>query len=477
MLNTASSPSATASNGDSPSARVANEPAPLTGVLPRAALPTARITPEGRFVLGKVSFPAESIADSLRMAGKLSNAMRTYFQGASDINLVISDGAVIKPAGSEDIHAAWASLDDVFGDQEFRRDIHPWMVALGGSSKERVLDASELMKLRDLLRMGAKIATACCAVDETLANRRDERPVTRRALDWVARRKDPVMQATKDYLRKQPFLDYHPQFLRIELDKWAQRIDLRSDGSPLVQIVCGREALARRVLESGPYSREVRLAGGVISSRLEVKDEQSGGVVLQSEHSLKNLYSILSLAQSASQLLQVLDRQRVDLARLCSMSNRESFIGMSLCLTKILPQTHLRFESVDSWAPRFDVTQSQALSGEDVAELGALLLDAEAVLYTVSHLQAALLGEGRESLWRSRWAKAMNDKECRAALRLLNERPTPLTCNCDEAGEVAATAALILGYSSDERTAALWNIPESPLQSFAWILETGHVSS
>ena len=442
-----------------------------TGTLPRAELPTARVTPEGRFVLGKVSFPAESIAESLRTAGKLSTAMRSYFQGPNDINRLIPDGSVVKPAGAEDMHAAWASLDDVFGEGEFRRDIHPWMLILADSSKERVIEAPELMKLRDLLRMGARIATACCAIDETLLNRRDERPVARKAFDWVTRRVDPLWHATQSYLRVQPLQDYHPQFLRIELDKWAQRIDLRKDGSPLVRLVCEREALARQVLESGPYRREVSLAKGVISSRLEVRDEKSGGTVLQAEHKLKELYSILALARSGSKLLQGLESQGVNLARLCALSSRESFVGMSLCLTKISPQTHIRIDSVDSWASRFDTQHVNVLSAEDVAELGALLLDAEAVLYTVSHLQAALLGEGRVAFWRSMWTKATTDKECRAALRLVDQQPSPLTCNCDEAGEVAATAALVLGYSSDERTGASWSIPESPLQSFAWILD------
>jgi hypothetical protein len=399
--------------------------------------------------------------------------MRTYLQGVNDLDVLIPDGSVVKPPGSEDIHAAWASLNDVFGEGQFRRDIQPWMVLLAGSTKDRVLRPEELMQLRDLLRTGARIATACCALDDTLSLRAQNRTVTQRAFDWFARRTNATFQATERYLHARPFQDYHPQFLRIELDKWAQRIDLRTDGSPLVFMVCEREALARKVLDSGPYHREVSLKEGVVCSRLVVRDERDGSVVLESEHKVKELFSILSLAQSASQLLQDLQKEGVDIARLCAMSHRDAFVGMSLCLTKISPQTHIHLDSVDFWAPRFDVQRSSALSYQDVAELGALLLDAEAVLYTVSHLREALFRDSNVSLWLSKWKRGIYDKECRAALRLVNERRPPLDCNCDQAGEIAATAALILGYSSDERVGSSWNVPESPLQSVAWILDNG----
>lgn len=456
--------------------RASQEASPREGILPPVGLETARITPEGRLVLGKVSFPGESIAECLRSASKLSTAMRSYFQEANHLGFLIPDGAVVKLPGSEDMYAAWASLDDVFGEGEFRRDIHPWMVALSGSAKERVLQPAELMQLRDLLRMGARIATACCAIDETIAHRQASRSVVGKAIDWF-RRSDSTVRATDVYLQTQPFQDYHPHFLRIELDKWAQRIDLRRDGSPLVRLVCEREAVARKVIDSGSYAREVVLADGVVSSRLTVRDDRAGHIILQSEHHLRNLYSILSVAKSASGLIQNLERQGVNLVRLCSLSHRGSFVGMSRCVTQLYPQTHIRLDAVESWAPRFDVRESQALSAEEVAELGAILLDAEAVLYTLSHLQQAVLGEEQESLWRSKWTKATNDKEYRAALALVNQRPSPLECDCIEAGEVAATAALILGYSSDERTGASWHIPESPLQSFAWIIDNGTSSS
>ena len=452
-------------------------PAALRGTLPSAESRTARITADGRLVIGKVSFSAESVAECLRSAGKLSAAMRSYFQGPNEFNILIPDDTVVLPLASENMSAAMTSLDDVFGDGLFCKEIHPWEVALRGSVKERILKPAELMELRKLLRMGAQIATACCGVDETMVHRHASASNVRKSLDVLYRLASPTANATARYLQKQPFKEYDPHFLRLELDKWAQRIELRRDGSPIVYCISEREAVARKIFEAGPCIRTVSLTDGAIVSSLTVRQEGTGVIILDSRYRLNDLYSILSLAKTASNLLQDLDHQGVDLVRLCSLADRDSFLRISRCVKSVFPHTHIRLDGIDTWAPRFDVGKSEVLSTVDVAELAALLLDAEAVLFTVSHLQAAVLGEENESLWRSKWTRAKNDKEYRTALALVSAKPAPLECQCDEAAETAASAALILGYSSEERTGDLRNIPQSPLQSIAWMLDQRGSSS
>lgn len=446
-------------------------PTVIAGSLPPVEPAVARITAEGRLVLGTVSFPAEAVAASLQGAGKLSSAIKAYFQRPDDVALLVSESVIVEPKIAGRRAAAVATLKEVCTSDVFRQSIYPWEVALGSFVKERTLPPEELIQLRALLRQGAEIASACSVIDDAIAYHYQSRSFIRKALDRFSHPSNPAARAIENYLQKQPFRIHDPHFLRIELDKWAQRIDLRDDGFQVVRAVCEHEAAAREILEAGPYTRVVSLAGGVVLSSLAVRDKYTGRVVFNSEQRLEGLYSILSLAKSASGLLQGLESSGVDLARLCSFSNRDASIAISSCAKKISPRTHSRLDEVDSWAARFDVSESQVLSVVDIAELGALLLDAEAVLYTVGQLQGALFGDQLESLWRSKWTKAKSDNEIRTALSLLNEKPAPFGCDCKEAGEAAASAALVLGYSSDERTGDFRVTPESPLQSIAWLMQ------
>jgi len=339
------------------------------------------------------------------------------------------------------------------------------------------LSTGELQTIRALLMLGARLATVCAGLDDAMGGALEYRSLLQRGKDWVFDRAGSVRLSDRriqDKLLPMPFEEYHVRSRRIDADLMAQRIELRDDGSLPVRVVCSAEHQAAEILSQGKLTRSIYLSQGAIEGRLVVlkgSGEDSPDSTLYSAiHRIEDVFSALKLGQAASHLVDSMRRDGVDLVRLCQFIDRPVAMGLKVCLEALPVQAHTRLSDVDEWAPLFDAPRSRQLRDDERSDLGTLLLDAEICLNVVGHLQSATQDPDSNSLWRKLWAASLRDREVKAAQRLVNNPPPPMTCDCSGAAGVASSAAMLLGYHAEDRVGAAWRVPENPVVSLAWAL-------
>ncbi len=254
----------------------------------------------------------------------------------------------------------------------------------------------------------------------------------------------------------------------------AQRIELRDDGSLPVRVAGSAERQAAEILSQGKLARSTCLSQGAIEGSLVVRKGSGEGspdsTLYSAIHRIEDVFSALKLGQAASRLVDSMRRDSVDLVRLCQFIDRPVAMGLKVCLEALPVQVHTRLSDVDEWAPLFDVPRSRQLTDDERNELGTLLLDAEICLNVVGHLQSVTQDPDSKSLWHKLWAASLRDREVKAAQRLVNSPPPPMTCDCAGAAGVASSAAMLLGYHAEDRVGAAWRVPENPVVSLAWAL-------
>lgn len=339
------------------------------------------------------------------------------------------------------------------------------------------LSTGELETIRNLLITGARLATVCAGVDAAMWNGLQYRSLLERGKDWVFDRAGSVRLSDSRIQAKllpMPFEEFDVRSRRIDVDLMAQRIELRDDGSLPVRVVCSAEHQAAEILSQGKLTRSIHLSQGAIEGRLVVRkgsgEDSPDSKLYSGIHRMEDIFSALKLGQAASHLVDSMRREGIDLVRLCQFIDRPVAMGLKGCLEALPVQVHTRLADVDEWATLFDAPRSRQLREDERSDLGTLLLDAEICLNVVGHLQSVTQNSDSKSLWRKLWAASLRDREVKAAQRLVNDPPRPMTCDCAGAAGVASSAAMLLGYHAEDRVGAAWRVPENPVVSLAWAL-------
>lgn len=464
------------------SAAQAPQPAePLGGVLPsvgpyhapdHASAPSdAVVTKDGMLHIGAFTLSLDAMTRSLGMIAKMCKRIPDTFPTESALCNVLPDGNIPVPASSLPFSEAFEGFKRAMAGTVRDIDFLRCQRKLEGLSVDKGLSREELLDIRGLLIEGARIATTCTGIDDGFERALSYRSMLQRGRDWIVDRAgsanlfDPRIQ---NKLQVMPFEAFNPQSLRIGVDLLAQRIELRDDGSPVVRDVCKVEYAAAELLEQGVLSRTTTLSRGGIDAHVCVSSEHRR--LFSGTSRVNDVFSALQLGQSASRLISSLTSQSVDLVRLCKFVDRSSATGLQVCLEALPTQAHIRLSDVDEWAPCFEAEPRKALSDNERHDLGALLLDAEVCLFIVGHLRAVCSGKENEAFWRRLWSVGIKDLDVRAARDLVNDAPALFSCDCAGAQSVVSSAAMMLGFTGEDRSGAGWRVPENSVASLAWAM-------
>lgn len=450
---------------------------PLAGVLPTdrsycsSGSSGGVVTKDGRLQVGAFTLSLDAMMRHLGTSAQLCKRIPEIFPNEEVLSKVLPGGGIPIPLGSLEFSEAYQAVKRVMVGEVRDIDFVRCKRTIESVSEERGLSLEELIQIRSLLIEGARIATACTGIDEALDRALSYRSIVQRGRDWVVDRAgstnllDPRIRSK---LQVMPFEEFNPRSLRIGLDLMAQRIQLRGDGSPAVREVCKVECAAAELLQQGLLSRKATLSDGGIEGHFLVASAH--GAIFSELHRVEDVFSALRLGQSASRMIAALSDKNVDLVRLCRFVNRSSAIGVQTCLESLTPQAHLRLSDLDEWAPRFESGFQGILSHEERHDLGALLLDAEVCLLIADHLRAVCTGVDNAAFWRSLWTAGASDRDVRAGRELVNHAPTVFSCDCAGAQSVVSSAAMLLGFTGEDRSGAGWRVPENSVVSLAWAM-------
>lgn len=454
-------------------------PSLLEGTLPRPPSPEALerhgvIAPDGSLCVGLFKLPVEMMSSRLRDTARLTDRIPKAFPTVHQLQRVLIDSNIRIPPAALDFPAAFAT---------FKRAMDGDLRGVHFTDTARTLDRlavgqsvspTEISALRSTLLEAAHIATVCVGIDATHFEALNYRSRLQRGKDWLVDKVgatkvgDPRIHAR---LTSMLFEDLSPMEIRVDTDVWAQRLSLSSDGSTLVRTLCAAEHNVADVLSSGSFERVVRSSAGDLKGNFVLSSSDASAPVFAVEHTIRDVFAALQLGQSASRLLTELDGRKVDLVRLCRFVDRETALGVRSNVNRLSPQAHARLGDVDAWAERFDSPGVHVFSDEERHELAILLLDAELCLNAVGHLQNVVVAEERRSFWRGLWPASVRDREVSCALELVNTLPAPLSNDCQGAATVVTNAAMLLGFSGEDRgKGAGWRVPENPLASLTWAL-------
>jgi hypothetical protein len=429
------------------------------------------ISGEGRLTVGKIEIPVEKLSHDLHRFTKLCGAIKKFFKSAESLKSFLECVKPTPPQSSASLPTSLEALREVLVQGDIEGRAYTWRRVLDAGTGKRALSESELQDLRTVLTTATFITTAVCAIDQGVESR---------AVSALSR----VLEIAKAYLtvppslldryqKEAPFDAHEPQYLRLDLDKWAQRLRLGDEGSPVIRLICKAEVVAARVLESGRLERE----SCIKDSRLVVQSfvRQPGGdrIAFAAESTIPHLYSVLMLAQSASRLIEDMNREGVDLVRMCRLANRRVAVEMQVHIRSIPEAALSRLSDLSEWAPRFDVRASSVLSAEESADLAVLLLDAEALHRVMDALKGVLAQPWSERWWHSRWSDAISDRDVKAALRLIQLKGAMLECDFAMTADLARSGSLALGYSPEDRMGSAWRVPENQVHSLAWVFSRG----
>jgi hypothetical protein len=429
------------------------------------------VTKDGRLQIGAFTLSLDVMIRSLGVIAKMCKRIPEKFPTESALGAVLPGGNIPIPMGSLQFSEAFDGFKRAMAGTVRDIDFVRCQRKLEDLSPDKGLSRQELLDLRGMLIEGARIATTCTGIDDALERALSYRSMLQRGRDWIVDRAgstnllDPRIQSR---LQVMPFESFNPRALRIGFDLMAQRIELRDDGSPAVRDVCRVECAAAELLEQGVLSRTATVSRGGIEAHVGVSSKH--GQLFSEIHRVNEVFSALQLGCSASRLISSLARQNVDIVRLCKFVDRSSAMGVQACLEALPPQTHIRLAGLDEWAPRFEAGARKVVSDDERHDLGVLLLDAEVCLFIVSHLRAVCSGEQNEAFWRSLWSVGIKDRDVRAARELVNSAPSLFSCDCAGAQSVVSNAAMMLGFTGEDRSGAAWRVPENSVVSLAWAM-------
>ncbi len=429
------------------------------------------ISGEGRLLVGKIEIPVEKLSNDLHRFTRLCGAIKGFFKSAQSLTSFMESVKPQSPQSSAPLPPSLEALKGLFVQGNIEGRAYTWRRVLDTGAGKRVLSEGELDDLRAVLTEAMLLTTAVCALDQGVENR---------AVSVFSR----MFEITKAYLKvppslldryqkEVPFDGHGPNHLRLELDKWAQRIRLGDDGSPMIRLVCKAEGIAAGVLELGRLERESRIKDSQLLVQSAVRQPGDDWVAFAAESTIPHLYSVLMLAQSATRLIEEMNKEGVDLVRMCRMASRVVGMEMQVRLSSITEATLSRFSDLSDWAPRFDTRASASLSADESADLAVLLLDAESLLRVMDALKGVLAQPWCERWWRSRWSDAISDRDVKAALRLMQLKGALLECDFAMTADLARSGSLALGYSPEDRIGSAWRVPENQVHSLAWIFSRG----
>lgn len=453
-------------------------PSLAEGVLPTIPLPApsdlhGTLAPDGSLCVGLFKLPLEIMSARLRDAARLTDRIPRVFPTVDRLQGALIDSDIRVPPGSMNFPSAFATFRRAMEGSLRGSSFTDMARALEHLSVGQVVAPPDISRLREVLVEAAQVATVCVGIDASHYDALNHRSPLQRGKDWLVdkigamKAHDPRIRAR---LTLMPFEDLSPTEIRVDMDVWAQRLSLAGDGSRLVRSVCAAEHHVADMLHRGSFEREVRSCQGGLRGMFTFSCGDSDGPFTV-EHTITDVFAALQLGQSASRLLAHLHDQKVDLSRLCRFVDRESATGLGANLRRLSPQVHYRLDDVAEWAERFDVSADHVLSDEERHDLAVLLLDAEICLYAVCHLHHSVAGEVRRAFWRSMWPASVHDREVSHGIELANALPAPLLNDCHGAAQVVTNAAMLLGFSGEDRGGgAMWRIPENPLASATWAI-------
>ena len=429
----------------------------------------AVMTNDGRLQIGAFTLSLDAMIRNLGVAAKLCKRIPERFPKEAALSQMFPHETMSVRLSALQFSEAYEGFKRAMSGAVRDIDFVRCKRKLEGLSTKVGLSREEVLEVRTLLLEGARIATVCAVIDDALNHALSYRTMLQRGRDWIVDRAgstnllDPRI---RNRLHLLPFEDFNPESLRIELDLMAQRMELRHDGSPVVRDACRVECVAAALLEQGALSRTATLSRGGVETRVQVSSARD--CLFSEMHRVNDVFSALQLGRSASRLISSLTNQNVDLVRLCKFVDRSSALGVKAYLESLPSHTHSRLSDLDEWAPRFEGESRKVLSDDERHDLAALLLDAEVCLFVVGHLRAVCSGDENEAFWRSLWSVGINDRDVRAARELVNDPPPLFTCDSEGAQSVVSNAAMMLGFTAEDRSGAGWRVPENPVVSLAW---------
>lgn len=445
--------------------------------IPRPSIASPRpaaLSPDGSLTIGHFRIPAERLSDRLRDAGRLTERVARLFPSISALERALGNDSIQVPSASINFARAFETFKRAMDGS--LRGFHFMDIAraVDRLSVKQEIPASFLGELRNTLIDAARVATVCAAIDQTYFGAMSHRSPLERARDWFIDRcrnlkiGDPRIRAR---LTPAVFEELYPNVLRVDADLWAQRIALSDDGSPEVRRICASEHHVAEVLSQGSLERSVSLARGGMEGQLKVGSESVPASVLSAEFRIESVLAALQLGQSASRLLTELEKQRIDLVRMCRVVDRHAALGVKANLARLSREAHARLDDFDDWAGRFEAHESHPLTREERHDVAVLLLDAEICLYIAGYVQSVVSGSERRSFWGGLWSASLSDREVRCGMNLAHNPPALLDNDCHGAANVVTNAALLLGFSNEDRQrGAAWRIPENPLASLTWAM-------
>ena len=441
---------------------------------PVAAPRPASLAPDGSLTIGHFKIPADRLSERLRDAGRLTDRVSRLFPSISALERALRNDSVQVPPEAIDFARSF---------ETFKRAMEGSLRGFHFMDTARAVDrlsvgqeilTSFLGELRNSLIEAAQVATVCAAIDQTYFGTMSHRSLLERAKDWLVDRsrnvkmKDPRIRAR---LTPAVFEELSPTVLRVDADLWAQRIALSDDGSPKVHQICASEHCVAGMLSQGSFERSVSMVRGGMDGKLRVGTESASESVFSAEFRIENVFAALELGRSASRLLTQLDKQKIDLVRMCRFVDRDAALGVKANLERLSSEAHSRLDDIDDWAARFEAHESYPLSREERHELAVVLLDAEICLYIAGHVQNVVGGSDNRTFWGSLWSASLRDRQVRCGMNLAHNLPAPLESDCHGAANVVTNAALLLGFSNEDRQrGAAWRIPENPLASLTWAM-------
>ena len=441
--------------------------APARPAEPRRGL----ISGEGRLSLGKIEISVEKVSNDLHRFTKLCVALKHFFKTGECLQSFIERGVPNLPENSAPLPQSLDALRDLFADGNMEGRAFRWRRLLDSAAGARVLSEGELEDLREVLSKATLITTAVCAIDRGVLAA--PQPLLSGIIKVMKAYLKVSLTDADRYQREVPFDEYEPYSLRLELDRWAQRIQLGEDGSPFIRVVCKAEHSAARVLLNAHLERVARIQESRLLVSVSVRQPSDDWVSFAAELTIPHLYSILMLAQSATRLINEINRDEVDLVRMCRVASRGAGMSMQGRLRAITDTTLSRFDDLSEWAPRFETGATSALSEQEGADLAILLIDAEALLYVMDTLKDVLAQPWSQRWWRSKWSDAISDRDVKAALRLMQLKGALLECDFAMTADLARSGSLALGYSPEDRIGSAWRVPENQVHSLAWIFSRG----
>lgn len=253
------------------------------------------VSPEGQLQLGRMDVPLASIMRDLHQASRLYSAVRGFFNSDRSVRAFLNPQLLESPdmgtPHSESVEALRRLLSD--GDLDGRT--YRWRRALDVESRAKTFSEEELEDLRGVLLEGAMVISAVCSLDTKLLSSADK--LSSRVVDGLRKKLGMPAMLRERYRASLPFDEFAPHYLRFDLDKWAQRIRLDSDGSPFMGHVCKAEHAASRVLTTGVLEIVPSIRDRFMWVTATVRDRSEGHVGFQTAVSVTNVLDVLLLAR------------------------------------------------------------------------------------------------------------------------------------------------------------------------------------